>query len=225
MTSARPGHQTAPPTDLHGRRPARHLPSVHPDRVRACLDPRLSAAVAQRLADSERVGWRVAEIILYRHGLNPAMLDDFYGRAAPASSSEADIHPLLHCDLEDCARLAGAAWHARSLKQCVSGKLVADLTALIGHRTRAFGLRNANLAVCSQVVTGAAELAAAINDDGFRCIGALLSSKDWALRGLVHVRLPPGTPAEAVAFGDEHVRHAPAIIERALAELQGTPHA
>jgi hypothetical protein len=223
MTSAQPGHRTATPSDPRGHRLAGHLRSAHPDRVRACLDLRLSDAVVKRLADSERVGPRVAEVMLHRHGLSPQALDEYY-RSAPRPASEADIHPLLRCDLAQCACLAGAAWHARSLKQCLSGKVVADLTARIGQGARAFGLRNANLAVSSQVYAGAVELAAAINDDGLRCIGALVSSKDAVLRALVRLRLPPGTPAEAGTFGDEHLRHASAIVERALAELRGTPH-
>jgi hypothetical protein len=223
MTSAQPGNQTVTPNDPRGRRLADHLRDAHPDRVSACLDPRLSDVVVKRLADSERVGPRVAQEMLHRHGLVPQALDEYYGSAS-GPASEVDIHPLLHCDLAQCAYLAGAAWHARSLKQCVSGKVVADLTALIGPRARAFGLRNANLAVSKHVHTGAVELAAAINDDGFLCIGALVSSKDAVLRALVRLRLPPGTPAEAAAFGDEHLRHAPAIVERALAELGGTPH-
>jgi len=224
MTSAQPGHRPAIPNDQRGRRLAGHLRSAHPDHVRACLDPRLSDAVVQRLADSERLAPRVAEVMLQRHGLDPQALDDLYRSATPGQGPEVDIDPLLHYDLAQCAHLSGAAWHARSLRQCVSGKVVADLTALIGQRARAFGLRNADLAVSSQVLTGAAELAAAINADGFRCISALLSSKDAVLRGLVGLRLSAGTPAEAAAFSDEHLRHASAIIERALAELRGTQH-
>jgi hypothetical protein len=223
MTSAQPGHQTVTPNDLRERRLAGQLRGANPDRVRACLDPRLSDAVIQRLADSERLASRVAEVMLHRHGLEPQALDRLHGSAPPEPGPEADIHSLLHCDLAQCAWLSGAAWHARSLKQCVSSKVVAELTALIGQRARAFGLRNADLAVSSQVLTGAAELAAAINDDGFRCIGALLSSKDAVLRGLVALRLPPGTPEEAAGFGQEHLRHASVIIERSLAELRGTP--
>jgi hypothetical protein len=224
MTSARSGYNTATPNELRGRALAGHLRSAHPDRVRACLDPGLSDAVVQRLAHSERIGPRVAEVILHRHGLTAQALDDLYQSATPGPAAQVDIHPLLHYDVTLCAYLAGAAWHARSLKQCVSGKVVAELTARIGHRARAFGLRNAKLAVSSQVHPGAAELVAAISDDGFRCIGALLSTKDAVVRGLVRLRLPPGTPADAAGFGDEHLRHASTIIERVLAELRGTPH-
>jgi YOP proteins translocation protein K (YscK) len=223
MTSVRPSEPRTNPQHL-GRVRLIYLQSAHPDRVRACLDRRLGDAVVRRLVETERVAPRLAGLMLRHHGFAPHVLEDFYRSAGLGSGALGNLHPLLYQDLVQCALLAGVVWHARSLKNCVSGKAVADLTARIGRRAHTFALRNADLAAGAEPISHVDHLVAAIETDGFLCIGARLAAEHPVLRNLILLQLPADTPAEASSFSSEHLERAPAIVERALAELGGAQH-
>ena len=211
---------------------------AHPERLLACLDPRLSAATVRRLQDCRRLLARLHDLLVRRYGalLAPpgapsvdhaedarlAGASPELGEAGDAGLAEAAI--LGHPDLMEVARLAGAVWHARSLKLLVSGPAVAEVVSRIGRRAHAFGLRNAAAAVASTPASDPVALAGAIERDGLLCLGAGLLAGSPALRLRVLLRLPPGTPAEAESFEEVVLRNAPAVLARVAAELQGPSH-
>ncbi|BAU89957.1 nodulation protein NolU [Methylorubrum populi] len=174
------------------------LPSaVHPDRVRAALDPRLSDATVARLLACARLRERLDA----RLGRGDAI---GVARGDSADTDEAE-HAWLLADPDGAARRAGAALHGQALRSIVAGPAVAALVAAIGRDAHAFGLRNA---VRAAPRDARGDLAGAILHDGYACLGAWLAGAPDSLRRAVLLALPPGTPAEAEAFD-------PALAERA----------
>lgn len=129
---------------------------------------------------------------------------------------------LSEHDPRRIATLAGAAWHARSLKLVISGPAVVAIVETIGSEAHGFALRNADVAVDDAAAPAApdpAELVARIESDGLRCLGLFLLRLQAAVRDEVLVRLPPRSAAER-PDGDPSASAAAAVImARVLAEL------
>ena len=190
---------------------------AHPERVRAALGERVSAATVQRLQESRRLRARLQALLIHHHGGSAGHTPDPVGGMLRDGAPEVSI--LDEPDLLDAARLAGALWHARALRLLVSGAVVGDLVARIGRRAHAFGLRNIAHAVeIAPAVADPLALASEIERDGLRCLGARFASSP-ASRLRLLTRPPPGTPAEAETFDDVYVRNAPAVLARVAAEL------
>lgn len=149
--------------------------SVHPERVRAALDPRLSDTVIARLLVCERLRERIDA----RLGRNGTPVDGG--------------HAWLLADPDAAARRAGAVLHGRALRGVLAGPAVAALVAAIGRDAHAFGLRHGAY-VPPRDDHG--DLAGAILHDGYACLGAWLDDAPDSLRRAVRLALPPGTPAE-----------------------------
>lgn len=148
---------------------------VHPERVRAALDPRLSDALVARLLACGRLRGRI---------------DARLGRDAGVIDAD---HAWLLVDPAAAARRAGAVLHGRALRSVVAGPAVAALVAAIGRDAHAFGLRH-GAHVPPRDDRG--NLAEAILHDGHACLGAWLDSAPEPLRRAVLLALPPGTAAE-----------------------------
>lgn len=190
---------------------------AHPERLSARLDPRLGAALIERLRACPRLRPRLARVLV----APPPLDGEETGEGAGALAER-----LTECDPEELARLAGAVWHANALKLVISGKAVAELVQRIGPHARAFGLRNAALAVAEEAVaTEPAELAQAIERDGLRCLGAWLARVPAETRARLLLRLPPASPAELVDGDAAGLVRAPAIMARVLAERDEAPEA
>lgn len=164
---------------------------VHPDRVRAALDPRLSDALAARLLACERLRGRI-DARLGRDG-------------APVDPD----HAWLLADPDAAARRAGAVLHGRALRSVLAGPAVAALVAAIGRDAHAFGLRH-GAHVPPRDDRG--DLAAAILADGHACLGAWLERSPERLRRAVLLALPSGTPAENVPLDPTLIELAPDIM-------------
>lgn len=165
--SARPSRSGARPEPMSG--------SVHPDRVRAALDPRLSDAVVARLLACGRLRER---------------LDARFGRDESAGDAG---HAWLVADPDAAARRAGAVLHGRALRTVLSGPAATALIAAIGREAHALGLRHG---ARMDLRDDGGDLAGAILHDGHACLGAWLDDKPEPLRRAVLLALPPGTPAE-----------------------------
>lgn len=184
---------------------------AHPARLAAPLDLRLGPELVQRLRGCRRLRPRLLTIVV-APPVEPG--GDGEGSGDGALSAR-----LAASDPMDLARLAGAAWHGNALKHLIAGKTVAELVRRIGPRARAFGLRNAALAVPAEpAAADGAALAELIERDGLRCLGAFLLRVPAGLRTQTLFRLPPGSPAERPEAEDPDLSRAPAIMARVLAE-------
>ncbi|MBB3903302.1 nodulation protein NolU [Methylobacterium brachythecii] len=170
--------------------------AVHPDRVRAAYDPRLSDATVSRLLSCRRSRDRIESAVSV---------------GASAAEAPPDGYAWLLDDPAGAARRAGAGLHARALRNVLSGPQVAALIQAIGREAHAFGLRHAAEAA-PRALDG--ELAEAILRDGFACLAVWLATQPAALRAAVLLRLPPGTPAEAETADAEISRRADALMAR-----------
>lgn len=159
-------------------------PAIHPDRLRAALDPRLSDATVARLLACDR--------------LRERLVAPLGGGAAPEPG-----FAWLLVDPEAVARHLGSALHGPALRRVLEGPAVAALAAAIGRDAYLFGLRHG--AACPPRDAGG-DLAGAIRRDGHAGLGAWLAGAPDGVRRAVRLALPPGTPAEAVD-------HEPALAE------------
>ena len=187
--------------------------AAHPQRIADVLDPRLSTAVVGRLQGCPRLHGRIAQLLM-----QPSTGDS---NDMPAGGDLADpqatFERLFRADLKQASALAGAAWHASSLRQMIRGRDVADLVAQIGHRAHAFGLRRAGAAPALNSITPGA-LAERIARDGDACLVIWFSSFPPSMRQQLHVRLPPAS-AGAPEWSDAQRSLALDLIDPVLSEL------
>jgi hypothetical protein len=227
MTASHKTAATAPSADRFERDRGGVAPDLvadaHPERLRACLGERVSAATVHRLQQSRRLRPRLQALLVRHFGESAGPSPEPAGGALEEGHPAASI--LDHPDLLEATRLAGALWHARALRLLVSGGAVGELVSRIGRRAHAFGLRNVAHAVeAAPTAADPIALASAIERDGLLCLGAGFAAACPALRLRLLTRLAPGTPAEAAHFDDIHVRNAPAVLARVAAELGEPPH-
>jgi hypothetical protein len=166
--------------------------AAHPSRLADTLDSRLSASIVHRLQSCARLHDRIAPLLIQQlaGGSNDAPADDATGLA----ERRATFERLFQTDLKEASSLAGAAWHALSLRQMIRGRDVADLVAQIGQRAHAFGLRRDGGAPALRSVAPGA-LAEHIARDGYACLHVWFSSFPPPMRQQLHVRLPPESAA------------------------------
>lgn len=154
------------------------LSLLHPSRISAALDQRLTPATVRRLQDCRRLDERIAM------RMQPALMQqDLWPIPAAAEFLAIPADPL------DIARRAGAVWHAASLRLVVTGKAAAELVAAIGEKAVTFGLRHAAAAVATARITGPSDLAEAIECHGLACLGAWLVAEPKPRRDTVLLRL------------------------------------
>ena len=194
--------------------------AAHPQRLSDALDRRLAAITIERLRTCARLHDRIAPLLTQRR-LGEETDTQSDDTTMPADK-QALFDRLVRVDLEEVSRLAGAAWHALSLRQMIRGRDVADLVARIGRPAHAFGLRREGVAPAMHAVAPDA-LAERIIRDGYACLGVWFLSFPMSMRRLLQIRLPPGTPAEAPELGD--VQRALGLIEPVLSEFDEAANA
>jgi hypothetical protein len=194
---------------------ARLVLAAHPQRLADALDSRLSAAVVGRLQSCPRLHDRIASLLIPRQadGSNDTAADD----AAIPADRQATFERLFQADLKEASSLAGAAWHALSLRQMIRGRDVADLIAHIGQRAHAFGLRRDGVAPALHSVAPGA-LAERIAHDGYACLGVWFWSFPPSMRQQLHVRLPPEV-ADCSEWSDSQRSLALGLMDPVLSEL------
>jgi hypothetical protein len=201
--------------DMPSHDAARLVLAAHPQRMADALDSRLSAAVVGRLQGCARLHGRIAPLLIQPQagGSNDLPADD----QTILADRQATFERLFQADLKQASSLAGAAWHALSLRQMIRGRDVADLVAQIGQRAHAFGLRSAGVAPALLSVAPGA-LAERIARDGYACVAVWFSSFPPSMRQQLHVRLPPestGSPE----WSDAQQKLALGLIDPVLSEL------
>jgi hypothetical protein len=189
--------------------------AAHPRRLADTLDSRLSASLVRRLQSCARLHDRIAPLLIQRQadGSNDAPADD----ATALAERRATFERLFLADLTEASSLAGAAWHALSLRQMIRGRDVADLVAQIGQRAHAFGLRRDGVAPALRSVAPAA-LAESIARDGNACLDVWFSSFPPPMRQQLHVRLPPES-AGRPEWSDAQQSLALGLMDPVLSEL------
>jgi hypothetical protein len=194
---------------------ARLVLAAHPQRLADALDSRLSAAVIGRLQSCPRLHGRIAPLLIQRQadGSDDTPADD----ATTLADRQATFERLFRADLKEASSLAGAAWHAPSLRQMIRGRDVADLVAHIGQRAHTFGLRRDGGATALHPVTPGA-LAERIAHDGYACLGAWFSSFPPSMRQQLQVRLPPKFAAPP-DWSDAQQSLALGLMDPVLSEL------
>ncbi len=153
--------------------------------------PALDGTECEALTSSLRIQERLLRLVAARLGLpgGPTVAGSLAALAdCPAA--------LMH----EAATLAGAAWHAGSVRQVLVAEDVEVLVQTIGARARSFALGNPALAVAPPERLVAAVLAATIMECAGVCLAAWLAD------------LPPGPRAAALPK-----------LPRALADMQAAP--
>ncbi|MCA6105788.1 nodulation protein NolU [Bradyrhizobium cenepequi] len=188
---------------------ANPLSFLHPSRIAAVLDQRLTAETIRKLQNCRRLEQRLAM------QMRPGLADqELWPIPAPAEFLAGPAHP------QDAARLAGAIWHAASLRLVVTGKAAAELVATIGEKAFAFGLRHAAASVVPAQAIGVSELAHAIDRDGVACLGAWLAGEPKPRRDAVLLRLPPEEAERARQFSPEHMTACQSVMTIVIAERE-----
>ena len=192
--------------------------AAHPRRLADALDSRLSASLVRRLQSCTRLHDRIASLLIQPQagGSNDAPADD----GTALAERRATFERLFQADLKEASALAGAAWHALSLRQMIRGRDVAELVAQIGQRAHAFGLRRDGVAPALRSVAPGA-LAEHIARDGYACLAVWVSSFPPPMRQQLHVRLPPDS-GEHSEWTDAQQRLALGLMDPALSELDGS---
>jgi hypothetical protein len=195
--------------------------AAHPRRLADALDSRLSESLVHRLQSCARLHDRIAALLIERQAgrSSDTPADD----ATALSEWPATFERLFQIDLKEASTLAGAAWHALSLRQMIRGRDVADLVAQIGQRAHAFGLRRDGGAPALRSVAPAA-LAEHIARDGYACLNVWFSSFPPPMRQQLHVRLPPESAGHP-EWSDAQQKLALGLMDPVLSELDGSTHA
>ena len=194
--------------------------AAHPRRLADALDSRLSAPVVRRLQNCARLHDRIAPLLIEQQagGSNDAPADG----ATALAERRATFERLFQADLKEASSLAGAAWHALSLRQMIRGRDVADLVVQIGQRAHAFGLRRDGVAPALRPLASDA-LAEHIARDGYACLAVWVSSFPPPMRQQLHVRLPPESAA-IPEWSDAQRSLALGLMDPVLSELDGPTH-
>lgn len=199
---------------------ARMVLAAHPRRLAEALDNRLSATVLRRLQNCARLHDRIAPLLIQRQARGSNDTPAYDATALAERSTTFDR--LFQVDLKEASSLAGAAWHALSLRQMIRGRDVADLVAQIGQRAHAFGLRRDGVAPALRSVAPDA-LAEHITRDGYACISVWVSSFPPPMQQLLHVRLPPES-ALCPEWSDAQQALALGLMDPVLSELDESTH-
>jgi hypothetical protein len=189
--------------------------AAHPRRLADALDSRLSAPLVRRLQNCTRLHDRIAPLLIQQQtgGSNDTPADD----ATALAQRQASFERLFQADLKEASSLAGAAWHALSLRQMIRGRDVADLVAQIGPRAHAFGLRRDGVAPALHSAAPGV-LAEHIARDGYACLAVWVSSFPSPMQQQLHVRLPPES-AGHFEWGDAQQSLALGLMDPVLSEL------
>lgn len=195
--------------------------AAHPQRLADALDHRLSASVVGRLQYCPRLHDRIAPLLMQPQDddANDTRTDD----ATTLADRRAIFERLFSADLEHASLLAGAGWHALSLRQIIRGRDVADLVAQIGQRAHAFGLRREGAAPALRSVASGA-LAKKITADGRACLAVWFSSFPPPMRQQLLVRLPPES-APPPEWSEAQQKLALGLIDPVLSELDESMNA
>ena len=189
--------------------------AAHPQRLADLLDSRLSAAIVSRLQGCLRLHDRIAPLLIQPQDDDPN--DPRADDAIILADWRAAFERLFRADLKQASSLAGAAWHALSLRQMISGRDVAELVAQIGPRAHAFGLRRDGVAPALRSVAPGA-LAEQITRDGHACLVVWFSSFPPPMRQQLLVRLPPES-APPSEWSEAQQKLALGLIDPVLSEL------
>lgn len=196
--------------------------AAHPQRMSDALDRRLTEATVERLRSCARLHARIAPLLVPRLGGDAT--DTGADDATVPADRQATFDRLGRIDLNEASCLAGAAWHALSLRQMIRRSEVADLVARIGRRAHAFGSRREGIAPVMHSLTPDA-LAEHIMRDGYACLGVWFLSVPTSMRQQLLIRLPPGTPAEAPELSDAQRLRALDLIDPVLTEFDESANA
>jgi len=189
--------------------------AAHPRRLADVLDIRLCGPLVRRLQSCARLHDRIAPLLIQQQiaGSNDTPPND----TTALEEQRASFERLFRADLTKASSLAGAAWHALSLRQMIRGPDVASLIAHIGQRAHAFGLRRDGIAPALRSV-GPDALAEHITRDGYACLSVWISSFPPPMRQRLHVRLPPES-AEPPEWTDAQRTLALGLMDPVLSEL------
>jgi hypothetical protein len=188
---------------------------IHAARLGAALGLPLGPRLRSRLLDCDRIKPRLAELVARRLALVSDAALEF---ATPLSR----LAWLDSAGLVQASRLAGATWHARSLRAIILAAPRAAVIEALGDAAYAFGIGNADLAVAPATRATPEELVAAIDLDGQLCLGAWLETLDAGVAERVRLKLSPSPALERPA-GQFHREGSPPILARVAAELSASP--
>ena len=169
------------------------------DCLASLLQDGVTAALAQRLLETEALRPRLGVLLAGRLGLPP----DDPGVQRLMAMSAAELDQLrLH---------AGSVWHAAELLRLLDGGAVRALVAALGFDPRPLAARSAKPALTQ--AASEVPLHERIAADGQKCLAAWCAALPPPADRYAALCLPPAAPPDA-----PHDAHGPRIIAALLSE-------
>ena len=188
---------------------------THADRLRALLPSSLPRNVADEIRATPRL----------QRVLNAKLTETMPPYQSPGPAEPDGLadweHRLIRLDVADTAAvvlLAGAVWHAATLKMMVMREALKEALAAIGHRAHALALRHADLTPVAASAIPPDGLRLTAERDGVLCLAAWADGLPPEPAGRVWLKLPP-RHLETQPPTDIHRVHALPIVERCAQEV------
>ena len=186
---------------------------AHPERLRALMPPSLPDTAIDRMRATPRLQRLLNAKLAAAGALNQ-------GRPGPSGSAEWEGR-LIRLDQPETAAvvlLAGAVWHAGTLKTMVMRETLRQVLAAIGRRAHAFALRHAELTPVAASAVPPAGLRMAAERDGTRCLAAWADGLPPGSAGRLRLKLSP-RHLDGYSPTEIDRPHAGPIVERCAQEV------
>ena len=190
---------------------ARPLSLLDPSHVQACFAEEVSPTEIEALCLNPRFQPRLVDVVRTHYGL-PVLT------TVPDPAAEDLPVLLLSADaFAQLPHLCGALWHSAALGREIRRDAVEHLRGALGTGVFTLALMHRQWSGAVDLLRQPAELLAAIELDGARCLQAWLDTQPAGLRAWLKLRLP--TPLMAESGGNVD----PGLVRRAAGLLQADP--
>jgi hypothetical protein len=182
--------------------------SIDPGRLDACFDNRFGADLCNRLKGSVRLQDRLTALVHRRYALASWVAPEAISAADRAIALAGAEHLMV------LARRAGAICWASTIAGAVLTQQVRALHAQLGEELCSFAVAHRDLSAAKRQLEPLDGIAARLDEDGRRCLGAWCHAQPTATGIRVRLKLPA---SRALDDPPEHPfdEIGPAIVHRA----------
>ncbi|MGI9506683.1 MAG: SctK family type III secretion system sorting platform protein [Geminicoccaceae bacterium] len=186
----------------------------HAERLRALLPEGLSSCMRDRRLQSPRLRHRLSMLLSERFSLSPLTADDLNTAAGRFARLEGEV-------LTRALRLAGAIWHAQSLRKIILAEPLRELIERLGrddYRTALGAIDLSPAGDNGDEDIDVDALMARIEQDGLLLINAWCHHQPRALGARLKLKLPP-CPAVDDQPPASHCDLGEAVVNRVMTVL------
>jgi hypothetical protein len=187
---------------------------IHPERLARCFRGLVAAELCAKLASSERLRSRLAEMIRLYYMLPPAVQAD-------EGADEQDLIIAMAPPeiLQSIVPSAGAIYWSAAIANTVLAAEVAALQEQIGENLCAVAVKNRDLAGPASSLSSLDTLTDRIMASGWLCLAAWCESLHPAIAARVRLKLPPHALFDA-PMAEDYRAIGPDIIRRVAMEAE-----